>query len=69
MDPSELGRLEQRIQELIDLCDRLSQENKLLRANAAAWKNERAELIKRNDLARGKVEAMISRLKALEQDT
>ncbi len=69
MNLSDLTHLEQRVQDLIELCDRLSQENKLLRANAAAWKGERAELIRRNDLARSKVESMIARLKALEQDT
>ena len=40
-----------------------------LRASEKAWREERAHLIEKNEMARLKVEAMISRLKALEQDS
>ncbi|MCF5413746.1 TIGR02449 family protein, partial [Pseudomonas syringae] len=33
------------------------------------WREERAQLIETNEIARQKVESMISRLKALEQDS
>jgi cell division protein ZapB len=37
-------------------------------AREAALREERADLIKKNDLARAKVEAIISRLRELEQN-
>lgn len=69
MDSQELSALEKKVDELLEICSRLAQENKMLRANAATWKGERTELIRKNDLARSKVEAMIARLKALEQES
>jgi cell division protein ZapB len=35
----------------------------------SSWTTERAKLIEKNELAKSKVEAMISRLKSLEQDS
>lgn len=69
MENQDLAALEHKVDELLEICNRLAQENKMLRANAAAWKGERAELVRKNDLARSKVEAMITRLKALEQES
>jgi cell division protein ZapB len=40
-----------------------------LRVSEKAWREERAQLVEKNEMARVKVEAMISRLKALEQDS
>ncbi len=69
MGSNDISALERKVDELLELCGRLAQENKMLRANAAAWKTERTELIRKNDVARSKVEAMITRLKALEHDS
>ncbi len=63
-----LDQLEQRLDELLVLTQMLSKENKALRAQQKNWGTERAKLIEKNELAKGKVESMISRLKALEQD-
>ncbi len=63
----ELKRLEFRINELIEACARLKDENRLLRSQQDVFTEERANLIKNSDLARSKVEAMISRLKSMEQ--
>ena len=62
------NQLEQRVDELLVLTQMLSKENKALRAQQKNWSTERARLIEKNELAKGKVESMISRLKALEQD-
>ena len=69
MDTSQLQRLAAKLDELLEHYTRLKTQNRLLLANEKAWREERAQLIEKNELARQKVEAMISRLKALEQDT
>lgn len=59
--------LETKIDELIRICDQLNEENRSLKNKEAAWLSERSKLVENNEQARQKVEAMISRLKALEQ--
>ena len=46
---------------------RLKDENASLRARQESLVSERAELIEKTELARNRVEAMISRLKAMEE--
>lgn len=60
--------LESKVDELIELCNVLSRENRALRAQQQNWTTERAKLIEKNELAKSRVESMITRLKALEQD-
>ena len=60
--------LETKIDELIRLCSQLDRENSVLRSRETQWRTERKQLIEKNELARSKVEAMILRLKAMEQD-
>jgi len=67
MAEQELKRLEVRIDELIRTVERLKEENRSLRAQQQLLTSERAQLIERNELARSRVEAMINRLKAMEQ--
>ncbi len=68
MATSELDALERKLTELIELCQVLSRENRALRSRQNTWSTERAKLIEKNELAKSKVESMISRLKSLEQD-
>lgn len=68
MTSTEWSALEQKASELIELCAVLSRENKALRAQQQNWTTERAKLIEKNELAKSRVESMITRLKALEQD-
>ena len=68
MANSDFSLLERRIEDLLDLCETLKQENRVLKARQRAWASERAELIEKNELARTQVDAMIQRLKSLEQD-
>ena len=49
--------------------EQLNRQNGLLIAQEKTWREERAHLIEKNEIARHKVESMISRLKALEQDS
>lgn len=59
--------LEQRVEALLQLCARLQAENAMLRAAQEQLSSERAGLLEKNELARSRIEAMISRLKAMEQ--
>jgi cell division protein ZapB len=62
-------QLEHRADELLKLCQEYQRHNHSLRTREAQLNEERTQLLRKNDLARNKVEAMISRLKALEQET
>ena len=66
MADNQLKALEQKIDELIGLCNDLNRENKALKADMAGWQDERQELIDKNELARTKVEAIINRLRGME---
>jgi len=59
--------LEQQVDRLVERCQRLQNENQKLLKREAEWKSERAQLLQTRDSTRSKVEAMISRLKAMEQ--
>lgn len=64
---SSLGTLENRLDELIHAYEQLAEENRLLREQQAALLAERDELIEKNELSRTRIEAMIARMKAMEQ--
>ena len=61
------SELEKRVARLIELCDQLRDENRVLLQSQESLNAERAALLEKNDTARARIEAMISRLKALEQ--
>ncbi|MFT6432699.1 MAG: cell division protein ZapB [Candidatus Azotimanducaceae bacterium] len=60
--------LESKIDELIVLIDELEQKQGSMTADQDAWQDERIRLLDKNELAKTKVEAMIQRLKTLDQD-
>lgn len=68
MEDSTISKLERQIDELIALCDKLKDENNLLRNRQDLLVEERARLIEKTELARSRVESMLVRLKAMEQD-
>jgi cell division protein ZapB len=61
-------QLRQRIDLLLETVRRLAEENRQLRAAQEHWAGERAALVAKNEQARSRVEAMIQRLKSLEQN-
>ncbi|MBA1273068.1 TIGR02449 family protein [Stutzerimonas azotifigens] len=69
MEDADLHLLTTKLELLIQRIEQLTAQNKALRAGEQAWREERAHLIEKNEMARLKVESMISRLKALEQDS
>lgn len=65
---SDIRGLEHRLDELIRTCQRLKEENRLLRQQQTLLVNERAKLQHKNDLARAQTEMMLLRLKAMESE-
>jgi len=63
----ELKRLEKRVDALVRVCDQLQDENRSLKQRQDVLTSERANLLQKNEQVRARVEAMISRLKAMEQ--
>lgn len=63
----DLERLERQVESLILGCQRLRDENHSLRMRQDALVAERAELIEKTEQARARVEAMLERLKAMEE--
>ena len=63
----ELKRLEKRVDALVKVCDQLKDENRALRQRQDTLTTERASLLQKNEEVRARVEAMIGRLKSMEQ--
>ena len=63
---TDLQYLEQRIDELIDTMGQLKNENTNLREQKEHLTKEKSALIEKTELARVRVEAMITRLRSLE---
>jgi len=66
---TDFARLEGQVEKLLKVCVQLKTENNLLRGRQVTLVAERARLIEKNDVARSRVEAMITRLKSLEGET
>lgn len=64
---TELKRLEERVDALVRVCDQLQDENRSLKQRQDVLTAERASLLQKNEQVRARVEAMIGRLKAMEQ--
>lgn len=62
-----LRELERRVLELTSLCEQLHKENGALKRQLHGLQHERSGLIEKHELAKHRVEAMISRLKSLEE--
>ncbi|WP_263080734.1 TIGR02449 family protein [Endozoicomonas sp. Mp262] len=69
MNNPDFNALDQKIEYLVALCQKLKEENKQLRYREKQWRTEREQLVERNEAARTKVEAMITHLKALEHES
>jgi len=63
----DVDTLERQVEELIRACRLLREENASLRARQEILVAERAELIEKTELARSRVESMITRLKSMEE--
>lgn len=63
---SEIAAMESTVQRLLETVHRLNEENRGLRHSQEQLSGDRANLMARNEQARSRVEAMIQRLKSLE---
>jgi cell division protein ZapB len=63
----ELKDLEKKLDQLIELYNVVKKENDALRNRQDSLIREKAQLVEKTTLARNRVEAMISRLKAMGQ--
>ena len=64
---SDLRRLEDRLDDLVKICNQLQSENKSLKEKQETLSKERATMVQKNEEVRARVEAMIVRLKSMEQ--
>lgn len=67
MADNPLKTLDAKIDELIALCAELNRENRALKDQNAGWQQERRELIEQNSQARSRIQAVLERLRAMEQ--
>ena len=74
MTDQPLLALESKLDQLIQECNRLNADNVALKQELADaklresdWASERSRLIEKNEIAKTRVEAMITRLKSLEE--
>ena len=65
---TELREIGGQLDRLLELCQRLSEENRSLRVSQEQLSAERANLMAKNEQARSRVEAMIARLRSLENN-
>lgn len=63
MDNDNLKKLETRVGDLIDTCQKLRRDNRSM----GRLSDDHAKLVEKTQIARARIEAMIGRLKALER--
>lgn len=68
MSQQQILQLENQVNQLIVHCERMMGENASLKDREQQLLRERAKLVEKNELAKTRVEAMIVRLKSLEQE-
>lgn len=68
MDKTPIQQLEQQLDALLRASRRQREENLLLRSQQAAWLSERAQLVEKTEVARSRIEKMVSRLKQLDEE-
>ena len=67
MSEQTLQPLESKIDELIAFCAHLQQQNEKLKDHESKLLQERSDLIEKNQVARQKVESIITRLKSMQE--
>lgn len=65
---TDTDNFEEKLDRLIELSQQLKRDNKALREREGDLLGERSQLMKKNEMARQKVETMINRLQALSAE-
>lgn len=68
MEKDDLQQLEQQVDDLLRVSRRMREENMLLKSQQSAWLSERAKLVEKTELARSRIDKMVSRLKELDDE-
>jgi len=68
MEGSQIKTLSGKVEKLLRYCQALETDNLSLKSQQDDWQSERTKLMQKNDLAKNKIESMIGRLKAMEQE-
>lgn len=66
MSELDFKALELKVNQLIAVCKSLAERNKILEEEKVAFRTERSRAMQQKEQVRGKVEAMITRLKSME---
>ena len=66
MSEDRFQSLNDKVDDLIGLCSEMKRENQALKANESSWQSERRQLMEKNREAKSKLEAILVRLKALD---
>lgn len=69
MQNPEIQNLQRKIEKLLSVHETLREQNRQMRAAEAEWQSERAKLMQQNEIARRKVNEMITRLQTLERNS
>lgn len=62
-----INKLEEQVNELLELCQKLGDDNSELRAQLQSLTSERSTLIEQKEKVRVQVESMITRLRSMEK--
>lgn len=62
-----INKLEEQVNELLELCQRLGNDNQELREQLQTLTTERSSLIEAKEKVRVQVESMITRLRSMEK--
>ncbi len=62
-----INKLEEQVGELLELCQRLGDDNKDLRSQIQNLSTERSSLMETKEKVRSQVESMITRLRSMEK--
>ncbi|MEQ9021211.1 MAG: TIGR02449 family protein [Pseudomonadales bacterium] len=66
MSDNSFESLNDKVDDLIDLCAEMKRENQMLKADANSWQSDRKKLVQKNQEAKSKLEAILVRLKAMD---
>lgn len=69
MHDPDLSELVQKVEKLLAINESLRSQNHAMRRAEAQWQTERSRLMQQNELAKIKVDDMISRLQTLERNS
>ena len=66
MSEDRFESLNEKVDNLIDLCAEMKRENQLLKADANSLQAQRKQLLQKNKEAKAKLESILVRLKAMD---